>query len=148
MGDMNTTMIRTKKGRTIMLQYSVALPRPYNRLYTICGTKGFAQKYPIETITLEPTPEIPLPPDKMQQILSKYEHPFITNIGRPAQERGVENIMNYMMDYRLIYCLQNGLPLDINIYEAAQWSCIAELSEKSVLNGGMPVQIPNFITQD
>lgn len=148
MGDMNTTMIRTKKGRTIMLQYSVALPRPYNRLYTICGTKGFAQKYPIETITLEPTPEIPLPPDKMQQILSKYEHPFITNIGRPAQERGVENIMNYMMDYRLIYCLQNGLPLDINIYEAAQWSCIAELSEKSVLNGGMPIQIPNFITQD
>ena len=52
--------------------------------------------------------------------------------------------MNYVMDYRLIYCLRNGLPLDMDVYDAAEWSCITELSEKSVLNGSIPVEIPDF----
>lgn len=148
MGDMNTTLIKTVKGRTIMLQYSVALPRPYNRHYTICGTKGFIQKYPIETITLDPNGDTPLSLSEQKEILLKYEHPFVTNIGNPAKDRGIDNTMNYMMDYRLIYCLQNGLPLDISLYESVQWSCIAELSEKSVLLEGQPVTIPNFLFEN
>lgn len=145
MGDMNTTLIKTAKGKTIMLQYSVALPRPYNRSYTLCGTKGFIQKYPVETITLDPNGESPLSLSERNEILLKYEHPFVTEIGKPAKERGIDNTMNYMMDYRLIDCLQKGLPLDISLYEAVQWSCIAELSEKSVLLDGRPVRIPNFL---
>lgn len=52
--------------------------------------------------------------------------------------------MNYVMDYRLIHCLRNGLPLDMDVYDAAEWSCITELSEKSVLNKSMAVEIPDF----
>ena len=52
--------------------------------------------------------------------------------------------MNYTMDYRLIYCLRHGLPLDMDVYDAAEWSCIAELSEQSALNGGIPMKIPDF----
>lgn len=139
MGDMNTTLIKTAKGKTILLQYSISLPQPYNRLFTICGTKGFAQKYPNETIQIENDSEGII---KQKQIL---QHPFVTNIATHAEKLGIENAMNYMMDYRLIYCLQNGLPMDISIYDAVQWSCIAELSEKSVLNNSISIEIPTFL---
>ena len=145
LGDMNTTLIKTLNGKTIMLQYSISLPRPYNRIHAISGTKGFAQKYPIETILLENNQQFESPSESTAHYLSKYQHPLVKEIGIPAQKRGVANIMNYMMDYRLIYCLQNGLPLDINVYDAAAWSCIAELTEKSVLSGSKPIKIPNFL---
>jgi hypothetical protein len=48
------------------------------------------------------------------------------------------------MDYRLIHCLRHGLPLDIDVYDAAEWSCIAELSEQSAQQGGIPIKIPDF----
>ena len=147
LGDMNTTLIQTKNNKTILLQYSISLPRPYNRLFSVCGTKGFAQKYPTPTLTLDPTGDTPYSTDEMKHILQQYEHPFITHIGKPAQKEGIENIMNYMMDYRLIYCLQKGLPLDIDVYDAVEWSCIAELSEQSVLSGGKPIKIPNFLAE-
>lgn len=57
---------------------------------------------------------------------------------------GVPNEMNYAMDARLIYCLNNGLPLDMDVYDAAEWSCLAELTQKSAIQGGMPVEIPDF----
>ena len=145
LGDMNTTLIQTAKGRTILLQYSISMPRPYNRLHTISGTKGFAQKYPQKCITLDPNSTTPLPPEELEALLKKYEHPFVSGIGQLAKNRGIKNTMNYMMDYRLIYCLQQGLPLDIDVYDAVEWSCIAELSEKSVLSGSKPIAIPNFL---
>ena len=110
LGDVNTTLIHTAKGKTIMLQYDVCTPRPYSRLQTVC----------------------------------RYKHPFSATIGEEAHRRGLPNEMNYVMDYRLIYCLRNGLPLDMDVYDAAEWSCITELSEKSVLNGSIPVEIPDF----
>ena len=61
-----------------------------------------------------------------------------------AKEVGGHGGMDYIMDYRLVYCLRNGLPLDMDVYDAAEWSCITELSEKSVLNKSMPMEIPDF----
>lgn len=138
-GDMNTTLIRTALGKTIMLQYAIGMPRPYSRIHTISGSLGFAQKYPIETLMLDDCVE------NTEDLIRRFEHPLVTSVGKPAGNRGIDNIMNYMMDYRLIYCLQNGLPLDISVYDVVEWSCIAELSEKSVLSGSNPVDIPNFL---
>ena len=70
--------------------------------------------------------------------------PLSATIGEEAHRRGLPNEMNYVMDYRLIHCLRNGLPLDMDVYDAAEWSCITELSEKSVLNKSMAVEIPDF----
>lgn len=147
MGDMNTTLIKTALGRSILLQYSISLPQPYSRLFTICGTKGFAQKYPHEVLRVESNSDKDIN-NWDKEGFHKIEHPFVSKIGNPAKAKGIENSMNYMMDYRLIYCLQNGLPLDISVYDAVQWSCIAELSEKSVLNNSMLVEIPNFLLID
>ena len=144
LGDVNTTLIHTAKGKTIMLQYNVSTPRPYSRLQTVCGTLGFAQKYPVPCIALDSHGDTPLEGEALEQVLTLYKHPFSATIGEEAHRKGLPNEMNYVMDYRLIYCLRNGLPLDMDVYDAAEWSCITELSEKSVLNGSIPVEIPDF----
>ena len=144
LGDVNTTLIHTAKGKTIMLQYNVSTPRPYSRLQTVCGTLGFAQKYPVPCIALDSHGDTPLEGEALETVLTRYKHPFSATIGEEAHRKGLPNEMNYVMDYRLIYCLRNGLPLDMDVYDAAEWSCITELSEKSVLNGSIPVEIPDF----
>lgn len=144
LGDMNTTIIRTAKGKTIMIEHNVTNPRPYSRLHTLIGTKGFAQKYPVEGIALEPNAHEFLNPQKLDSLMKVYEHPFSKEIGEKAREVGGHGGMDFIMDYRLIYCLRNGLPLDEDVYDAAEWSSIVELSEASVLNGSMPVKVPDF----
>ena len=148
MGDMNTTIIKTEKGKTIMIQHDVTSPRPYSRLHTLSGTKGFAQKYPTPGIALEPNAHNFLNKEEYDKLIKKYEHPFITEVGEFAKKVGGHGGMDFIMDYRLIYCLQHGLPLDIDVYDAAEWSCLVELTEISASNGGMPVRIPDFTRGD
>ena len=86
----------------------------------------------------------PVKGDAVEPLVAQYTSPDIAAIQTEGYRLGVTNIMNYTMDRRLIYCLREGLPLDIDVYDAAEWSCIAELSEQSALNGGIPVKIPDF----
>ncbi|MCD8173311.1 MAG: Gfo/Idh/MocA family oxidoreductase [Alistipes sp.] len=144
MGDMNTTLIRTAKGKTIMIQHDVTSPRPYSRLHVVSGTKGFAQKYPATQIALEPNAHYPLGRDEMDAMLAEYEFPFVTDIKELARSVGGHGGMDFIMDYRLVYCLRNGLPLDQDVYDAAEWSCLVPLTQESVLGGGKPVPVPDF----
>lgn len=144
LGDMNTTLIRTENGKTILLQYNISNPRPYNRIHLINGTKGYAQKYPVKQFAFSPDSEQALSPEQANELLKRYEHPFLKEIGPKAIELCGERARDYIMDYRLIYCLRNGLPLDMDVYDAAEWSCLVELTERSVNNGSYPVEIPNF----
>ena len=143
-GDMNTTLIRTVKGKTLMLQHDVTSPRPYSRIHLLSGTKGFAQKWPIQGLAFDPEAHNFLSGEEMEAMLKEYEHPIIREIGEKAREVGGHGGMDFIMDYRLIHCLRNGLPLDQDVYDAAEWSSIIELSRISVQNQGMPVQIPDF----
>lgn len=139
----NTTLIKTHRGRTIVLGYDVATPRPYSRSMIMCGTDGFAQKYPRKCIMFAGETEeqaYSLTTAREQE----FEHPVTSRWGRKARMMKHDNEMNYVMDMRLVYCLQKGLPMDINVYDAASWSAIAELSEMSAKAGGMPVDIPDF----
>ncbi|MBO5698955.1 MAG: Gfo/Idh/MocA family oxidoreductase [Bacteroidaceae bacterium] len=139
----NSTLIRTKKGVSILLQLDVTTNRPYNRLQTVCGTKGFVQKYPLPTIQLIHEEE-PTIGDKALERANEYFNSECAKIWLEGQTNGVPNEMNYTMDYRLIECLKLGKPLDIDVYDAATWSCIAELSKKSAENGSIPIKIPDF----
>jgi hypothetical protein len=143
-GDINTSLIKTEKGKTIMLQHDVTSPRPYSRLHTISGTKGFAQKYPKKGIALTPNSHQFLSQNKLDSVLEKHKHPIVEEIEKKAKEVGGHGGMDYIMDYRLIYCLRNGLPLDMDVYDAAEWSSIIELSKISVNNQSMPIKIPDF----
>jgi predicted dehydrogenase len=147
-GDMNTTLIRTEKGKTIMIQHDVTSPRPYDRIHKISGTKGFVQKYPINGIAFEPNAHKFLSDLAMDSVLLKYKHPIVKEVGEKAKKVGGHGGMDFIMDYRLIYCLRNGLPLDQDVYDAAEWSALVELSEISVKNGSLPVEIPDFTRGD
>jgi len=143
-GDMNTSLIKTVNGKTIMLQHDVTSPRPYSRLHAISGTKGFAQKYPRKGIALEPDAHHFLSDMELDSLLKLYTHPIVKDIEQKAKEVGGHGGMDFIMDYRLIYCLKNALPLDQDVYDAAEWSSIIELSRASVENQSMPVRIPDF----
>lgn len=144
LGDMNTTVIHTAKGKTIMIQHDTTSPRPYSRIHLISGTKGMAVKYPEENIALEPGGHTFLKKEDFDQLMKKWEHPLAQQIGEKAKQVGGHGGMDFIMDYRLIYCLRKGLPLDQDVYDAAAWCSIIELSEKSVLKNGASMEIPDF----
>ncbi|OUD35106.1 Gfo/Idh/MocA family protein [Flavobacterium sp. FPG59] len=157
-GDHTMTMIRTEKGKTIHIQHDVTSPRPYSRMYQISGTKGFANKYPVEGYALgskevgsDITPNHEklnahsfVPADVKKALMEKYKHPIVAGIEEKAKKVGGHGGMDFVMDYRLIYCLQNGLPLDMDVYDLAEWSCLGPLTEKSLDNNSAPVEIPDF----
>jgi predicted dehydrogenase len=160
-GDHTMTMIRTVKGKTIQIQHDVMNPRPYSRMYQITGTKGFANKYPEPGYAFQPdalpaTEANGLPnhenlsahnflsPEQQQALEAKYTHPIVKEIGEYAKTVGGHGGMDYIMDYRLVYCLRNGLPLDMDVYDLAEWCCLAPLSKLSIENGNAPVEVPDF----
>jgi predicted dehydrogenase len=157
-GDHTMTMIKTENGKTIQIQHDVANPRPYSRMYQLTGTKGFANKYPEEQYALE-SKDLPsdvkltkerfsahgfVPEHVKKAMMEKYKHPMVLGIEEKAKEVGGHGGMDFILNYRLIHCLQNGLPLDMDVYDLAEWSCLAPLTEKSLENNSAPVEIPDF----
>ena len=157
-GDHTMTMIRTENGKTLQIQHDVANPRPYSRMYQLTGTKGFANKYPVEGYALgsqavgaDITPDYQkldaeqfVSPEVKKALMAKYKHPIVAGIEEKAKQVGGHGGMDFIMDYRLIHCLQNGLPLDMDVYDLAEWSCLGPLTEISLDKGSVPVQIPDF----
>lgn len=141
-GNMNTTNVRTAKGKTILIQHDVTSTRPYSRLHVVSGTKGIAQKYPEPgriSIGHEWMKE-----DEIKQVEEKYMPEIVKLMGEMAKKVGGHGGMDFMMDWRLIDCLRNGLPLDQDVYDAALWSSIAPLSEMSINSRSNSVDVPDF----
>ena len=155
-GDNTMTFIRTEKGKTILVEHNVVTPRPYNRMYQVTGTKGFANKYPNEGLALGadmvkmPTAYDDLDAEEYMSdadrdaLMAAYEHPIAKGIAEKAKQVGGHGGMDFIMDYRLIYCLHHGLPLDQDVYDAAEWSSLVELTEVSINHGSMPIVMPDF----
>jgi predicted dehydrogenase len=143
LGDMSTTVIRTYRGRTILVQHDTTSPRPYSRINTISGTKGVLCDYPLR-VALEPNAHDWLADKELLALKAKYAHPLWDKRGETAKKVGGHGGMDYLMDLRLCLCLQQGLPLDINVYDTALWSSLVELTERSVLRDGAPVKVPDF----
>lgn len=156
-GDHTMTMIGTEKGRTILIEHDVTSPRPYSRMFQLSGTKGFANKYPRQGFALgsealgedaanhENLNTHSFVSDEVFKVLmEKYKHPIARDIEETARQVGGHGGMDFIMDYRLIYCLQKGLPLDMDVYDLAEWCCLIPLTEISLDNGSAPVEIPDF----
>src|SRR5690606_25349507 len=142
-GNMNTSIIKTYKGKTIMLQHDVTSPRPYSRIHLLSGTKGSAQKYPLPA-RISLNHEGWVGEEEMRRLEEQYQPPIVTKIGELAKQVGGHGGMDFLMDWRTIDCLRNGLPLDQDVYDAALWSCIFPLSEDSVKNRSKTIDIPDF----
>ena len=119
MGDMNTTVVKTANGKTIMIQHDTTSPRPYSRIHLVSGTGGVARKWPDKKIALEPNAHAWLKQEEFDKLIAENQHPLTVKIGEKAKKVGGHGGMDFIMDYRLIYCLRNGLPLDQTVYDAA-----------------------------
>lgn len=144
LGDMNTSLVRTANGRTVMIQHDTTSPRPYSRIHLMSGTRGIVMKYPKRLVALEPDAHDWLEDEKLEQLVERHRHPLEAAIGARAREVGGHGGMDFVMDWRLVHCLRRGLPLDQDVYDAAAWSSICELSERSVGNRSCPVEVPDF----
>jgi len=140
-GNMDIQLIRTSKGRTIMIQHDISSPRPYSRIHMLSGTKCFAQKWPKQHIAFG---HKVVDEEQMAEIEEKYTPELVKKVGEIAKEVGGHGGMDFIMDWRLIDCLRNGLPMEMDVYDAAAWSCITPLSEWSIANKSKPINIPDF----
>lgn len=140
-GDMNTSVIRTANGRTILLQHDVVNPRPYSRLNMIQGTKGIFADYPARVFVDGQKDE---EWQKIDEFKEKYEHPLWKANGEMARKTGGHGGMDYVMNWRLMDCIKRGLAPDIDVYDAAAWSAPTPLSEKSVAENGSSQKFPDF----
>ncbi|MBR1755330.1 MAG: Gfo/Idh/MocA family oxidoreductase [Bacteroidaceae bacterium] len=158
-GDQTTTLMRTAEGKVVEIQHNVMNPQPYNRLFKLTGTKGYATKYPEQHFALDKSqlsasgvaPKVDdlsahgfLPQAEHDALVAKYTHPIIKKYGEMAQKVGGHGGMDFFMDARLVYCLQNGLPLDMDVYDLAEWCCLAELGALSMDNNCASVAFPDF----
>ena len=158
-GDHTTTLISTENGKVIEIHHNVMTPQPYNRMYQLTGTLGFANKYPNEgyALSAKNMTDAGVKPDHenlsaheylnendTKALLEKYTSPIVTKYGEEAKEVGGHGGMDFIMDSRFVYCLRNGLPLDMDVYDLAEWCCLAELGSVSMDKGNMPVEVPDF----
>ena len=156
-GDHTTTLMRTAQGKVVEIQHNVMTPQPYNRLYKLTGTKGYASKYPTKSYALSSeamkgtgAPKIDnlnahgfMNEEQKTALEKKYYHPLQRKYGEFGRNMG-HGGMDYVMEARLVYCLQNGLPLDMDVYDMAEWCCLAELGTLSMDNNCVAVTFPDF----
>ena len=154
-GDMNTSIIKTNLGRTIMIQWDETSPRPYTRHNLIQGTKGILAGFPtrvaleggVEGITEDHHTWVQ--GQNLKVLYDKYDHPLNKRLELLIEKMGGRNHvghggMDFVMRYRIIECLRRGEPLDQNVYEGCFWSAVTPLSANSIANNGKPQKFPDF----
>jgi sulfur transfer protein SufE len=156
-GDHTTTLMRTAKGKVVEIQHNVMTPQPYNRLFKLTGTKGYATKYPTEEFAIAgnalkgtDAPKMDninahgfLSTEQKKALMEKYRHPILDKYAEKGRHLG-HGGMDYVMDSRLVYCLQHGLPLDMDVYDMAEWCALGELGAISMDNNCAAVTFPDF----
>jgi predicted dehydrogenase len=144
-GDMNVSIIKTKLGRSIVLQHDVVTPRPYDRICLLAGTKGTFRDYPPRLFLDGRDSHDWLSADDYAELKTQWEDPLWTNMGELAKNRGGHGGMDFLMNYQLITAMQNGLAPEMDVYDATLWSAPGPLSEESVKNGSAPIKFPDFL---
>jgi hypothetical protein len=141
LGDVNASLLKTTRGRTIYVVHDTNLPRPYSRIHMVQGTKGLFQGYPNRVHIEGRSPEHRWEP--AEEYLEEFEHPLWRAKGDIGEGTG-HGSMDYLEDDRLITCLREGKPTDMNVYDAAALSAVTALSERSVASRSQPADFPDF----
>jgi predicted dehydrogenase len=143
-GDINNSLIKTHKGRSILLQHDVVTPRPYDRKNVLSGTKGYHQGYP-SRLSLNGEGHHFLDEQKYAALRDRYRHPIWNELQeRIDRHKGGHGGMDFVMAYRILSCFNQGIPQDMDVYDGAAWSVVGPLSRISVENGSIPIPFPDF----
>ncbi|MDN5214468.1 Gfo/Idh/MocA family oxidoreductase [Fulvivirgaceae bacterium BMA12] len=144
-GDMNNCLIKTAKGRSILLQHDVVTPRPYSRINALAGTKAYHEGYPSRlSMNSVKGGHHWLSEAEYKEMKEKYKHPIWDKLKNEIAQYGGHGGMDFVQIYRLIDNLNRGLPLDMDVYDGADWSVITPLSKVSIELGNIPVKFPDF----
>jgi hypothetical protein len=141
LGDVNVSLIKTARGKTIYVSHDTNLPRPYSRIHMVQGTKGLFQGYPDRVYVEGRSPEHQW--EESKAYLAQYDHPLWTDLTKNAEGAG-HGGMDYLEDYRLIKCLREGLPTDMTVYDAAALSAVVHLTQRSNAKRSAAVDFPDF----
>ena len=141
-GNMNTSILRTAHGRTIMIEHDVTSHRPYSRIHSVTGTQATAQKWPLPPRISKG--EDWMSAEEMSALESQFSFDFVKKIGAKAREVGGHGGMDFIMDWRLVNLLRRGMPLDMDVYDAATWTAVGLASRISVANRSARVDFPDF----
>ncbi|MDO5570472.1 MAG: Gfo/Idh/MocA family oxidoreductase [Bacteroidales bacterium] len=149
LADINTSILKTQKGKTIMLQLDMSTPRPYSRKHIVCGTKGFFHKYPTEEIAFLPDYNHYICKEEKAKLLNDYRDPFyiksveaFSKVDDPELIR--RGVMDFAMDLNLVEAINENRTFMLDVYDAALWSSITELSQLSLKQNGAPIDVPDF----
>ncbi|MBG98161.1 hypothetical protein CL659_03425 [bacterium] len=144
-GDMNTSIIKTNKGKTIMLQHDTVSPRPYSRINMVSGTKGTFSDYPARLyLDGQEGGHSWKQGSDLDPVKKQFEHPLWKKIGEIARKSGGHGGMDFVMNYRMMTALLEGRKVDMDVYDGAAWSAPFPLSILSVKNRSAPVDFPDF----
>lgn len=153
MGDHNATIIRTKKGRTLLLRHDVASVRARARNLHVQGERGVLTDEPFR-VAIEPVRDVSELPkiyeiewqnaQELSQTRKKHMHPLWREFGDVARTADKHGGMDYLMDLRLVQALLAKRPTDTDVYDLASWCALAELSGKSCLKRSAAMEIPSF----
>ncbi len=142
LGDIVNSLIRTQQGQTILVTHDTNSPRPYSRRILLQGTKGLVRKYPEQKIYIEgrsPAHRW----ENLEEYIAEYEHPLWKQMEEQSSGAG-HGGMDFIEDYRLVQCLREGKPTDMNVYDAAALCAVTDLSERSIARKSRPMDFPDF----
>ena len=143
-GDVVKTLIQCAHGETICLTLDTTLPRYYNRNFTIRGTKGFFGE--TENMVYIDGKCVEFGHDNFNNVneyRKEWEHP----VWKHFEEEGVKGGhggMDWLVFDAYFTALRDGMVPPIDTYDTAAWMAITPLSEISIANGSMPVDVPDF----
>lgn len=149
-GDIVTTTIKCHNGETVTITLDTTLPRFYSRDFAVYGTKGmydertnsvFLDNGEYTKFHFNWQPQW----DNMKQLEKDYLHPLWNEDGKEAiSASGSHANIDHLVVDAFLDALENNLPMPIDVYDAATWMAITALSEKSIAEGSVPVEFPDF----
>lgn len=150
-GDIVTTVITCENGETITLTLDTTLPRIYSRNFTVHGTKGMYQEDGdyvfLEKDLKVDIAEIDTDPQKIWKNADKYAETYDNALWK-HNSAGMLASGHGGMDYLVLRAMLSAARGEsypaIDVYDAAAWMSITALSEQSIANGNVPVEIPDF----
>ncbi|MEO5942519.1 MAG: Gfo/Idh/MocA family oxidoreductase [Ferruginibacter sp.] len=142
LGDVVTTSINCANGETILLQHDTDLPRPYSLGFRVQGTEGLWMDV-ANGIYIQDKSKAAEEWDPAQVWLDKYDHPLWQRWSKETKGAG-HGGMDFFVIHAFIESIKNKLATPMDVYDAAAWSAISPLSEKSIAEGNKTLEFPDF----
>jgi predicted dehydrogenase len=142
-GDIVTSVVRTHGGKTIVINYDMQLPRPYDNRWMIQGTLGVYDENQESVYLLGRSPQYhkwePFAPYQDQ-----FDHTWWREFSKSRQSDAGHGGTDFLELQEFVKAVRNRTQTPIDVYDSVVMSVITPLSEMSIAKGSAPVGCPDF----